>query len=261
MLHDKDRLFDGQGYSFAISHNLKGNSVAEWAKQYKENEENRQFKRVNSVVLSHEIISFHREDAGNISLEKLEDIAREYIQQRNYNGMYVAVPHFDKEHYHIHICASGIEYKTGKTLRLSKADLQKLKNGIQQYQIQRYPELSKSLVNHQKKEHALSDKEYHYKDRTGRATDKEQLIGMLKTCYKKAGSKDDFYKLMEDSGLKPYIRGGRISGTLFKEKKFRLKRLGFTEERLAELDKSKNRESELRKQREKSKGRIISLNK
>ena len=266
MLNDKDRLFDDTGYSFAISHNLKGNSINEWVKQYQKNEECRQHKRVNSVLLTHEIISFHKEDATNITLDKLEDIARQYVRERNINGMYVAVPHFDKEHYHIHICASGIEYKTGKAMRLSKVNLQSLKKTIQQYQIDKYPELSKSLVNHEgaKKALALSDKEYQYKARTGRATDKEQLIGMLKTCYKKSESKNEFYEYMKECGLQEYIRGGRISGIVFNNKKYRLKTLGFTEERLQMLDKSINRENELKnirsKEKNKTKDKNISRN-
>jgi hypothetical protein len=268
MLNDKDRLFDDKGYSFAISHNLKGNDINEWIKQYRANEENRQHTRVNSVLLTHEIISFHKDDAENITLEKLEDIARNYIQQRNTNGIYVAVPHFDKEHYHIHVCASGIEYRTGNTMRLSKVDLQKLKKNIQEYQIEKYPELSKSIVNHEKKEYALSesDKEYNYKLRTGRATDKEQLIEMLNECFEKANSKKDFYELFTESNLKSYIRGGKISGILFKGRKFRIKRLGFTDEKLLELDKALNRNKELSEKREesktlkKSKEKIISRN-
>jgi hypothetical protein len=255
MIHDKDRLFDENGNSFIVTHNIKGNSIEEWVEQFKTNEENRQHKRINSILANHEIISFHRDDATNITLDKLEDIARQYVRERNINGMYVAVPHFDKEHYHIHICASGIEYKTGSTMRLSKASLQRLKTNIQDYQRAKYPELSKSLVNHgnEKKALALSDKEYNYKLRTGRATDKENIIGILKTCYKKAGSKDEFYDLLKDCGLTTYVRGGKVSGIVYNNKKFRIKRLGFTEERLQELDIYFNRDKALSKIRGKSK--------
>jgi hypothetical protein len=264
MVHDKDRLFDKDGKSFAITHNLKGDCISEWVEQFSTNEECRIRKRVDSVLATHEIVSFHRDDAKNISLEKLKDIAMQYIQQRNPKGMYVAVPHFDKEHYHIHICASGIEYMTGRSLRLDKKGLNELKKNIQQYQQLKYPELSRSIVNHGAlpKGHALlSEKEYQYKQRTGRATDKEQVIGMLKTCYKKANSKDDFFELLKDCGLSPYVRGGRRSGVLFNEKKYRLKTLGFTEERLQELNKTLERSKELNKlQGQERKGRVITRN-
>src|ERR1035437_6552326 len=147
MINDKDRLFDSEGRSFAITHNLKGDSITAWVKQFQTNEVKRQRKRSDSVFLTHEIVSFHKEDAKNITLAKMETMAREYIKQRNPKGLYVAVPHFDKEHYHIHICASGVD-KTGMSLRLPKADLQKLKIEIQSYQHLNFPELAKSLVNH-----------------------------------------------------------------------------------------------------------------
>ena len=164
---------------------------------------------------------------------------REYIRQRNPKGIFVAIPHFDKQHYHIHICASGIEFKTGKSLRFTKTELQSLKKNIQQFQMERFPELSKSVVQHGKKDKSiLTDREYQIKLRTGRETEKEQLIGMLKTCYKKANSKETFFQLLKECRLIPYERGGRTSGIVFKNKKFRLKNLGFTAERLEELNKS-----------------------
>lgn len=262
MIHDKDRLFDKEGKSFAITYNLKGNSVMEWAEQFRDNEQWRQRRRTDSVMLTHEILSWHRDDAGNISLAKLEAMAREYINQRNPKGIYVAVPHFDKEHYHVHICASGIEYKTGKSLRLTKTNLQKLKKDIQQFQVEKYPELSKSIVQHGKKEKSLTtEKEYQYKLRTGRQSDKELLIGMLKTCYKKANSRETFFQLLNEVNLKTYERGGKTTGIIFNDQKFRLNRLGYTEERIMDLDGGFKRGRELNRFRgEKQVGFIKSRN-
>ena len=258
MLHDKDRLFDKDGKSFAITHNLKGNSIAEWEKQFKENETYRQRKRSDSVYLTHEILSWHRDDAKNITLAKMEAMAREYIKLRNPKGIYVAVPHFDKEHYHIHICASGIEYKTGKSLRLAKPELQKLKKDIQQYQLEKFPELSKSVVEHGKKDKLrTNEKEYQFKQRTGRETDKEIVLAKLKTCYKKAVSKETFFELLIECGLKIYERGGKTTGVVHGKYKFRFRRLGFTEERLEELTKSMKRQKELVVSRKKIKEKLL----
>lgn len=259
MLNDKERLFDDEGKSFAITHNLKGDSIDGWIKQFLDNEQYRKLKRKDSTRLTHEIISFHKDDAKNISLDKMETMAREYIRLRNPKGIYVAVPHFDKQHYHIHICASGLEYRTGKALRMTKGEFQTLKKNIQLFQQEKFPELSKSIVGHGKKVHALSDQEYQYKLRTGRATEKEQLIGILKTCYKKANSKESFFELLKECKLKIYERGGKISGVYFANKKFRFKRIGFSEERLEELNKSFNRGKELGVAREK-KGKNIERN-
>ncbi len=150
MMNNKDRLFDASKESFVFAHNLLGDSIDEWEKQFKENETYREHKRKNSTYITHEILSWSKEDVDNISLEKMEDMAREYVMMRNPNGMYVAVPHFDKNHYHVHICAAGIEYRTGRTMRMSKQDFGKLKKDIQAYQKQKFPELSKSIVEHGK---------------------------------------------------------------------------------------------------------------
>lgn len=254
-MHDKDRLFDKEKRSFAITHNLKGNSIEEWDQQYKINEQFRQRKRSDSVLLTHEILSWHREDAKHITLAKMEEMAREYINKRNPNGMYVAVPHFDKEHYHIHICASGIEYRTGKSLRLPKADLLKLKKEIQEFQIERFPELSKSVVAHGKKGKSLtSEKEYQIKLRTGRETNKEQVMGILNTCYKKADSREIFFKLLKGCNVETYERNGEVNGVLFQNYKFRFNKLGFNEDRMKELDKCKRREGEIRESRNEKEG-------
>ena len=156
--------------------------------QYIENEKFRKRKRKDSVIITHEIISFHKDDSKNITIEKLHDIAEEYIKKRNPKGIYVAVPHFDKEHFHIHICASGVDYHNGKSLRMSKQGFQKLKKDIQNYQLNKYPELSKSLVQHGKKAKVkTTEKEYQQKLRTGRATKKEQIMSILESCFKSIG--------------------------------------------------------------------------
>jgi hypothetical protein len=254
MLHKKDRMFDETGRSFIITHNLVGKNIKEWEEQFMENESHRKQKRKDSVFVTHEIISFHKDDAKNITLQKMEDITREYIRNRNPKGMYIGVPHFDKEHYHIHICASGVEYHTGKSLRLTKPQLLKVKNEIQEYQIEKYPELSKSIVEHGKKEKSLqTEKEYQYKRRTGRETDKEQLIKILHACYDKAISKEDFFLKSKECGLSSYSRNGVLTGMLFAKRKYRLSRLGFTKERLMELDKEINKIKELKEIRSKRK--------
>ena len=252
MMSKKDMLFDPNERSFVITHNLIGNDINRWEKQFIENEKHRLRKRKDSVYINHEILSWHKDDAKNLTLAKMEEMAGEYIRQRNPKGIYVAVPHFDKDHFHIHICASGIEYKTGKSLRLSKTNLSKLKKGIQQYQIEKFPELSKSVVAHGKKDKTkLSDKEYQVKFRQGRDSEKEKVIGILNICFKKAKSIESFCKLLGESGLKTYERSGKTTGVVFKNYKFRFSRLGFTEERFLNLIKTLMRERGLKELRNK----------
>ena len=91
--------------------------------------------------------------------------------------------------------------------------------------------------------------EFQLKQRTGRETQKELLTGMVKTCYKKADSKEDFFDMLKNSGLKTYERGGKVSGVVFEGSKHRFKGRGYEQKFIDRLDKSANRQSELREMR------------
>jgi hypothetical protein len=253
MLLNEDRLFENDR-SFIIRHNIKGNSIKEWEQQFNENDTYRKQRRKKNVFVTHEILSWAKADVKNMSLEKMETMAREYINLRNPNGMYIIVPHFNADNYHIHVCVSGVEYRIGKTLRLSKAQLVKVKKDIQNFQIAKYPELSHSVVQHGKKDKSVqTEKEYQYKRRTGKESDKEQILKLLNSSYKKAISKNDFFEMLNSSDISTYSRRGKLTGVVYKNRKYRLGRLGFTDERLNELDKIINRSKELKKVRENDK--------
>src|ERR1017187_4724480 len=83
MLHDEHRMFDKTGRSFVITHNLKGKNIKDWERQFNENETYRKQKRKKHAFVTHEILSWHRDDAKNMSLEKMEAMAQEYINLRN----------------------------------------------------------------------------------------------------------------------------------------------------------------------------------
>ncbi len=259
MLDTKERLFDNQERSFVMSHHLRGNTIEQWEKQLTENESHRLRKRKDSIKMYHEILSWHKDDAKHLTLPMLEDMARQYIKLRNPNGMYVATAHFDKDHYHIHICASGVEYKTGKSLRLSKAALSKLKKSIQNYQIEKYPELTKSVVTHGKKgKQVKTEKEFQFNWREGRETDKEKLQKVLTYCFDKADSENHFFELLKNEKLEMYERNGKTTGVLFNNRKFRLKRFHFLKGFLDAESRIKNRDellSQVRNKNKKSKER------
>jgi len=261
MMKDKARFFNEKENSFVIAHNLRGNNIGDWIKQFQKNEEYRTRKRKDSVMLTHEIISFHK-DEENISLAKMEDMAREYIRQRNPNGIYLAVPHTDKQHYHIHICASGVEYKTGKAMRMSKEQFQTLKKNIQQYQQEKFPELSKSVVNHSKKGKAkITDKEYQFKLRTGRETLKEELAEKINICLAKAKSMESFIQILKAENIRPYERGGRFSGVWYENLKFRFNRLQINRDKVVELNKTVERERQIQTMRGGGKNKSRGLSK
>jgi hypothetical protein len=234
-----------------ITHHLKGNKIKDWVKQYQENETFRKNKRKDSILLSHEIISFNKSDTRNLSLEKMEAITREYIRIRSPKAVVTAASHHDKDHFHVHLAISTLEYRNGKSLRLSKTELSKLKCNIQKYQIENYPELASSVVKHGMGNKNLTDAEFQMKMRNNRITDKEQVLELLNTCFNKAKSKEDFFIKLQGYGLSTYTRSGKLTGLVYKNKKHRLGRLGFTEEKLNKLNLLKNRSLELDQIREK----------
>ncbi len=259
MMNDKDRLFDKSGKSFVLTHNMRGNSISSWVNQFKAVEKNRLYRRSDNTMLFHEIVSFSPGDSDNITIEKLQDIAQQYIKERNPKGLFVAVPHFDKGHYHIHFCVSGVE-RSGKSMRLERVRLKEMKLAVQKYQIEKYGELSHSVVKHGKGGQNISDNEYQLKKRGGK-TENERIISILKNCYKKANSKNDFFKLLENFGLTTYVRGGQVTGILDeRNKKHRLKKFGFSKEQIEKLNKSQNRAKELgetRGKKVKNRGRYL----
>lgn len=244
MVHNKDRLFDGGGKSLLITHNIKGNTLEDWVQQFKHNETFRMKKRIDSVYCTHEILSWHRNDSSKVTTKKLEDIARAYIKLRNPQGMYIVVPHFDKDHYHLHICASGIEYRTGRSLRLSKSAFGKLKLDIQKFQKERFPELEKSVVDHgaKKDRREMEKRVIRHNEK-----DKQYLSSILIACYKKANSIKTFDSLIQEFGLKTYQRSGRLSGVVFNERKYRLQKFGFSPDWIKELEKLSGRRGDIRK--------------
>ena len=63
---------------FVITHNVTGNTIPQWVKQFEANEANRIFKRSNNVMLYHECMSFSNK-TGKIPVEVLRDLATKYI--------------------------------------------------------------------------------------------------------------------------------------------------------------------------------------
>lgn len=224
MLHDTDRLSPKER-GFVVAHGLRGNTVASWVKQLKAHEATRVHKRKNSVVLTHELLSFHAADTNSITPEKLERLTREYIRLRG-NGKFLAVPHYDKSHYHVHILASGVDVN-GKAMRMSRSELGELKKKIQQYQVERYPELSKSLPTHGRKSKLrVTDKEIQMKKRTKKQTTRERVAEMVNLCRLRSRSDEKFFVLLSEKGMEVYQRGGKPYGVLFNERKYRFATLG-----------------------------------
>ncbi|MDB5227826.1 MAG: hypothetical protein JWN78_2019 [Bacteroidota bacterium] len=237
MMHDKDRYQDEYGDSFVLKHNVTGRTIRSMTKQFEKNEENRLHHRSNSVRMYHEVLSWSNKDTKNMTVGKMQDMAKKYIELRGENSMFVAVPHRDKTHWHVHFCISGTKIETGLASRISRDEFKNIKKEIQQYQIEKYSELSNSIVNHDtsKKKEFVSESEYQFTKRTKQLSEKERTKELLTKIYKQSTSKKDFYKRIQDKGLKIYDRGGKKYG-IEGDRRMRFNTFGFDDRKIDALD-------------------------
>jgi type IV secretory pathway VirD2 relaxase len=140
---------DQKDNSLLLKHNLYGKSIEQYTKQFQENLEFREIIRSDNININHIILSLHPKDSSSeVSVEVLKDLTNHYIELKGENGMYLATAHFDAEHLHVHVVESPLEIRTGKSMRMSKAEFSKLQQEMQKYQKEHYPELDNSLVNY-----------------------------------------------------------------------------------------------------------------
>jgi Relaxase/Mobilisation nuclease domain len=229
LFKDKGKLINAKGKTLTIRHNVRGRSLERYVKEFQTNEGLRINRRSNSVEVYHTVLSFSSKDKEHITEGMLRDIGREYIRQRGEDNMFVGVAHFTgTEHIHLHMVMAGCKYMTGESNRQSRAEFRELKLAMDDYQREKYPELTNSLPEHGKaKEHTLSIRE----------TQKETLLETLNAAYSNSKSLDDFLEQVRAMGHEPYTRGGKVTGIKFQgERKFRFQTLGYDKDKIAKLE-------------------------
>lgn len=227
---------------FRLTKFIKGKnlSVEALQNQLLINEQLRLNRRKNNVVLYMDILSFHPRDAQRLTNEKLHQITMKYLSLRAPNSIAIATVHKnEKDHTHLHICFSGVQYKTGKSIRISKDDFQnKVKVPMEKYQQEIFPELVLSKIRHEK---SMSHKKVLIKDNekiiqtSGGISEKQKIVNLLENCFKTAKSEQEFYQKLQNNGLVLYSRGGKITGVQAK-RKYRFKTLGYTVDILHQLE-------------------------
>lgn len=144
-----DALFkDDAGNTLLIKHNLRGKNINANCAEYIKNEANRARKMKNTNAIYHEILAWHELDRTKLTLEKLEQMTRNYIHLRNQNALVLATAHMDKGHIHIHLVISGVQKGTGESLRVSRDAFKEMKMEMEKYQEKCFPELVHSMVDH-----------------------------------------------------------------------------------------------------------------
>lgn len=208
-----------------ISHNLKSNTITGYIKEFFANESFRKQERKDQVYLFHEILSFNaNEDSNLITPEIMQDIAKEYMRLRGSDGVILGAVHRDKDHIHLHLCVSALKFRTGKSFRLSKGELQNLKISIQNFHKLKYPEISQSSPDHgkggfNKKGQWYSEYKLHRDDI------KLHVQNKVNDCISRSKTQQQFLELLRAENLHYYERNGVATGIEFEDMKFRFSRL------------------------------------
>lgn len=117
--------------------------------RFERNEDKRIRRRKDSVILSHDFISFHKRDSHKLEDDAfLKKVAKKYSKMRE-QSITVCVLHRERDHIHLHVMASGCRLD-GKSSRISKAEFQKKKLELERFQ-ERELHLVHSRVIHEKK--------------------------------------------------------------------------------------------------------------
>lgn len=217
LTRDQSKIENERGESFVLTKFLNGKTNEEMAREFAATEAGRLHRRANNTKMVHELISFSGLDKEKITIEHLQTLTEAYLERRSPMMQAFAIAHFNEDHLHCHIVSSPVELFTGRSLRMSKADFAAIKQDLQQLQMEKFPELTHSIVEHgrkakersvNKKQEQVSTKE---RDMTvrhpQRISDKARAREAIESCMIMADSKENFYELLEQSGFKPYQRG------------------------------------------------------
>jgi hypothetical protein len=204
-------------------------------KEFLENESYRKYTRSDQIFLNHEILSFSSRDSPKITTGVLKDIMDKYVSLRGSQGVYLGAIHQDTEHIHLHIAVSGLAYRTGRSFYLPKNKLNELKRELQDYQIEKYPELKYSLPKHGTNKEYLTDREWRASEKEGRKFTKEKISTILLSAFENAKTQNEFLSILTKQNLHYYERNGVATGIILDETKFRFTRLGIEIEKLKSL--------------------------
>jgi hypothetical protein len=238
---DQTKLSNERFEPLVIRHNIRCKKIDTITKEIEQNNTLRSTQRKNNVQAYHSIISFGVGDNKKINNTVLKDIAKKYIALNGKDKQYVITSHIEKDHIHLHAIIGGTKYRTSEASRITKKEFRELKIKLQEYQLEKYPELEHSTVAHGGNS---KDKQY---SKDIRATKQNTLLSHLGIAYNTAISKDDFINQMKQLGHEPYYRNGKLTGLKYEGigAKFRLSKLGYDAQKLEHLEQDKNEAKEL----------------
>ncbi len=225
-----------------LKHNLRSKDIDGYIKEFKENESYRIYRRKDSVILFHTILSFAPEDKKRITKLMLKDISQKFVALRGADCLNLAVCHSEKNHEHIHVLTAGIK-TNGRSSRVSKQAFNHILNELEKYQQEKYPSLVHSKNTHSKTKTQDKEQLIAHLQKT-RKSDKLSLLTHLDKAYRNAKSQDDFIQRLSSKGYEIYQRNGKPQGILADGKKFRFTSLNFDTTNFEKLNERELKDSQ-----------------
>ena len=184
--------------------------------------------RTNRIV--HHILSFSEASSPHLTSSALRDLSSEYIRLKDIEVQGLAVAHRSEGHVHIHIMENGCG-RDGYANRLSKQRFAEIKNELQAYQQQKYPELDASVVEHGKGQ-SLN------RSSVLRKAQKQALASLLVNGLgEKHASLLNIKRSLQVQSCSVYYRGGQPCGVMTSDgRKYRFKRLGVARNEFIRLE-------------------------
>ncbi|RLA84253.1 MAG: hypothetical protein DRG78_01975 [Epsilonproteobacteria bacterium] len=214
------------------------------------------------VYLYHEILSLEK---NNLTLEEqqqiINDLTKQYIQQRANNHLVYGVIHNDTNNLHMHLMISSNKVLEHKRTRLSKAQFKQIQKNLELYKNLTYKHQLKPTYIYLKpkvKEHIKEKiQEQEMKHRRKKQTKKEFVREQLQNIFKRSISKVALENSLKNKNFEINTRGLNI-GVRFENKNYRLKTLGLDYEykqtltRFTKREKLREKRSEFKKEKTQS---------
>ncbi len=185
--------------------------------------------------LYHEIISITR--SQQISEEKQKEILHEfitqYVQSRARDCLVFGGLHDEKDtNIHFHLMISSNRLNESSRYRLSKHQFDQIKQGLETYVLQKFPELEQAqLITKERTRGNSNNKEQELKRRTQQPSQKDRVKEKLRDIFHSAASKQEFFTLLDEHDFNIYLRGQQVGVQENKSgRKHRLSTLGIDAE-------------------------------
>lgn len=194
------------------------------------------------VFRYHEVLAFAHENSRDLTREKLQKIAHEYLKLRDPQGLSkaVCVPHLEQEkHYHIHILLTSnhIESPRSGDMMMTNEQYYHIRREMERYVLRTMPELHRSTVFLKEAEiQQILPQKYRGERRLmqlekpakKRNHQKEKVAEIVHEILHKSNTLEEFTELLKKTPqIEPYYRGGKLTGIIHeRNKKYRFKTLG-----------------------------------